>query len=98
MRGRSAGTDSIPAAADAQRLRRYPAGLAAQARAAEPAVLAARLPIRIHGAVISAATGTGTRAAAQTLLDAAVPQRRRQQPDAEPSSSGNPLPARGARQ
>jgi AcrR family transcriptional regulator len=61
-----------------QRLRRYLAGLAADAGAARPAPLAAQLLMLMDGAIVSAATGTNPRAAADaraaagTLLAAAT--------------------------
>ena len=62
-----------------QRLRRYLAGLAADAGAARPQALAAQLLMLMDGAIVSAATGTNVRAAADArqaasiLLAAAVP-------------------------
>jgi AcrR family transcriptional regulator len=61
-----------------QRLRRYLAGLAADAGAARPPALAAQLLMLMDGAIVSAATGTNPRAAADaraaagTLLAAAT--------------------------
>jgi AcrR family transcriptional regulator len=47
-----------------QRLRRYLAGLAAEAGARRPPALAARLLVLMEGAIVVAATGTSARAAA----------------------------------
>ncbi len=61
-----------------QRLRRYLAGLATDAGAARPRVLATQLLMLMDGAIVSAATGANlhaaadARAAARTLLTAAV--------------------------
>lgn len=62
-----------------QRLRRYLAGLAADAGAVRPSVLAAQLLMLMDGAIVSAATGANARAAADaraaagTLLAASAP-------------------------
>jgi AcrR family transcriptional regulator len=69
-----------------RRLRRYLAGLAADAGAARPQALAAQLLMLMDGAIVSAATGTnmraaaGAREAASTLLAAAAPGARAVRP------------------
>jgi AcrR family transcriptional regulator len=55
-----------------QRLHRYLAGLAADARAADPQALAAQLLILMDGAIVSAATGANVRAAADAGAAASV--------------------------
>ena len=62
-----------------RKLRRYLAGLAASAGAADPAALAAELLLLMDGAIVAATTGATAqpaahaRAAARRLLDAAIP-------------------------
>jgi len=53
-----------------QRLRQYLAGLAAEAGARHPSILAAQLLVLMEGAIVVAATGTSARAAAHARLAA----------------------------